>query len=197
MDSTDKKFCYQAFTALFNYPEQELLDNLQLYLEELSELFSLPIPAELQQPLDLTDLEVAYTGLFINRFGGAPAPPYGSVYLEKDAKLMGESCLRVAESYRNEGLNIDSSDEPADFLATELEFLYYLAANEEAAEESDDAAAASSWQTKQADFFSDLLKPWLPEFCQRIKTSDGGHPLYTWCAEVLEKFSGQTREKNN
>jgi TorA maturation chaperone TorD len=129
--STDKKICYQILSAFFNYPEPGLIGNLPLCLEELSSILDLPIPVELKHPPELTDLEVAYTGLFINRLGGAPAPPYGSVYMEPGAKLMGASCLRVAEKYQSEGLNLDASEEPADFLATELEFLYYLASNEE------------------------------------------------------------------
>ena len=189
LNSTERKTCYQILAAIFSYPEQGLVDSLQLCLKDLSHLLDLPIPAELQQPSELTDLEVAYTGLFINRLGGAPAPPYGSIYLGSEAQLMGASNLRVAESYSSEGLNMDASDEPADFLATELEFLYYLVNEEEAAEEDEDATAVANWQQKQSNFCRELLHPWLPVFCQRIKESNGGHPLYSWTAAALKQFS--------
>lgn len=189
LNSTDRKNCYQILAALFNYPEQELLENLSPCLDELSTLLELPITPELNKDISLTDLEVAYTGLFINRLGGAPAPPYGSIYLEAEGQLMGASCLRVAEYYQGEGLNMDGSDEPADFLPTELEFLYYLAAEEEAAEDRQEELAASNLRQKQVTFGQELLHPWLTIFCKRIKKSDDGHPLYTWAADALNRFS--------
>ena len=191
LSSTERKTCYQILAALYIYPEQTLLDSLELCLDELSLSLNLPIPPELKNSPELIDLEVAYTGLFINRLGGAAAPPYGSVYLDVEAQLMGTSSLQVAESYRNEGLNMDGSDEPADFLSTELEFLYYLVAAEEAAEAKQDSAAVSSWQQKQAKFSRELFSPWVSVFSQRVKQSDGGHPLYVWAADALQKFSEQ------
>lgn len=185
----ERKSCYQILAALFSYPETELLEPLERFLAELSTLLGLPLSAELKNTPALLDLEVAYTGLFINRLGGAPAPPYGSVYLDADGQLMGESCLRVADSYRREGLNLDGSDEPADFLATELEFIYYLITAEQSAVAVGDRAAAASWKQKQADFCRELLHPWLAIFCQRLKGSAGGHPLYQWLASALERFS--------
>jgi TorA maturation chaperone TorD len=143
----------------------------------------------LRQSPELTELEVSYTGLFINRLGGAPVPPYGSVYLEAEAQLMGASSLRVAESYRHEGLNMEASDEPADFLATELEFLYFLVNEQETAEQAGDAAAVCNWQQKQTNFCRELLHPWLPVFCQRLKESADEHPLYSWSAAALRQFS--------
>ncbi len=38
---------------------------------------------------ELRTLEVAYTDLFISRLGGAPALPYGSVYLEAESACWG------------------------------------------------------------------------------------------------------------
>ncbi len=159
LNSTERKTCYQILAALFNYPERGLLDCLELHLKQLSTLLDLPLPAELRQPAELTELEVAYTGLFINCLGGVPVPPYGSVYLEAEAQLMGASSLRVAESYRHEGLNMEASDEPADFLATELEFLYYLINEQETAEQAGDGAAVCNWKQKQANFCRELLHP--------------------------------------
>ena len=184
LTSTNRKSCYQILAALFNYPEQTLVTNLARDLSELSTLLNLPLPSELTQAVPVTELEVAYTGLFINRLGGAPAPPYGSIYLEADAQLMGASCVRVAQYYQAEGLNSDASPEPADFLPTELEFLYYLVTEQEQAD-----AASSDLQQKQADFCQELLHPWLGEFCRRIEAAEGGHPLYTWAAAALMRFT--------
>ena len=191
LNNADRISCYQLLAALFNYPEAELLESLERSLAELSTLLARPLPAELKKTPVLLDLEVAYTGLFINRLGGAPAPPYGSVYLDAEGQLMGESCLRVAESYRREGLNLAGSDEPADFLATELEFLYYLITAEQSAAAAGDTAAVSSCKHQQADFCRELLHPWLAIFCQRIQASAGSHPLYLWLSAALLQFSEQ------
>jgi TorA maturation chaperone TorD len=195
LNNTERKSCYQLLAALFNYPEQRLLDSLDRQLNDLSSFLDLPLPSDLLQTPKLIDLEIAYTGLFINSLGGAAAPPYGSVYLETAAQLMGASCLQVAESYRREGLNLAASAEPADFLATELEFLYYLVDAESAAETKGDTSSAAGWKQKQAIFCRELLHPWLPIFCQRIQQKAGGHPLYCWAAEVLIQFC--TREQGS
>ncbi|HEY5674169.1 MAG TPA: molecular chaperone TorD family protein [Malonomonas sp.] len=186
LSHAERASCYQILATLFCYPDKGLLDSLHSSLENLSLFLHLPIPVELKQTPELIDTEVAYTSLFINSLGGAAAPPYGSVYLESAAQLMGASCQQVSDSYRREGLNLDASEEPADFLATELEFLYFLVAEEAAAE---DAEAAAVWKRKQADFSRKLLHPWLSVFCQRVKRSDAGHPLYRWAAEALLLFS--------
>ena len=105
---------YHRIPALFTSPEPTLLDSLDPCLDKLSICFNLPIPTEPKESPELTDLDVAYTGLFINRIGGAPAPPYGA-YLEVAAQLMGTSGSQVTESYRSEGLNLADSEEPAVF----------------------------------------------------------------------------------
>ncbi len=55
------------------------------------------------------------------------APPYGSVYLERERTVMGESTLDVVRRYRQEGLDIsaDFHDAP-DHITAELEFVHFL-----------------------------------------------------------------------
>ena len=191
---TDRKICYEILASLFAYPEQALLDNLSACIDELESLLGVSVPAELKQAIDLTDLEVAYTGLFINSLGGAQAPPYGSVYLDADARLMGESCQRVVKSYSAAGLNLDGSDEPADFLATELEFLYFLTSEEEAVADAGDRQAENDWRNMQSDFFTGLLHCWVPDFCRRIQDGEDVHGFYLWSSVVLQNFCSREQE---
>lgn len=102
---------------------------------------------------------------------------------------MGASNLQIAESYHNEGLNLAASEESADFLATELEFLYYLGNGEASAAQACKAATVAGWRQKQATFCRELLHPWLAVFCQWVKQSESRHPLYSWAADVLTQFS--------
>jgi putative dimethyl sulfoxide reductase chaperone len=123
---SERKRLYAFFARIFSYPDQELTAKLRQ--SEAAEAGRLLPAAPAPPALDAStvELETAYTDLFINRLGGAPAPPYGSVYLERDERLMGQTTLHVAEAYRSEGLSLEGSGEPPDFLPTELEFLYYL-----------------------------------------------------------------------
>jgi TorA maturation chaperone TorD len=190
----ERKRFYAFLSSLFSYPDEELVSALdQGDGIRLSGL--LPGCPEPPQGNALPEeLQVAFTELFINRLGGAPAPPYGSVYIEAEERLMGTSTLSVAEAYRGEGLAVDASPEPPDYLATELEFLYYLVEMEEKALQQGEVEAARKAARKQGDFCRALLHPWVPEFCRRIKQDQGGHPLYRWGAGLLERFCEVERD---
>jgi len=176
---------YAFFVQLFSYPDAELLAELQGETpNELGQLLAAapPAPADLA----LEKLQETFTGLFISRHGGVPAPPYGSVYLD-EGTLMGASTLRVAEAYREAGLVIDGSSEPPDFLATELEYLYFLVGREEEGFKSRDVAAARQATGRQLAFLNDLLLPWLAIFVERLEQA-GADPLYLWGAQRLLAF---------
>jgi len=186
-----RKRLYAFFSSLFAYPDAELLAQLSPgNLEELNLLVpgSAPPPTLPANNL-LEELQVGFTGLFINRLGGAPAPPYGSVYLEASGRLAGPTTMAVAAAYRAEGLAVEGSPEPPDYLATELEFLYFLIQQEEAALTARDIPAARIATGKQSNFFASYLHPWVGEFCRRV-SADGQTPeLYHWGASLLERFS--------
>jgi len=184
----ERKNLYAFLAALFSYPGAEL--SARLREGEAAALAALlptvgPPPAPDATALEL---EVAYTDLFINRFGGAPAPPYGSVYLEQDARLMGQTTLHVAAAYSSQGLAHEGSNEPPDYLPTELEFLYYLVEQEEAALGRRDPAAARTAAEHQARFCRTLLHPWIPAFCDRLEADDRVPPLYRWGSRLLREF---------
>lgn len=187
MNLSERKTCYRIFSQLFAYPEESYLDGLEesavelMAILELSEFDSAGIQT-------VEDLAVAHTELFINRLGGTPAPPYGSVYLDPEGQLMGESSRRVLGAYNGEGLNLDGSSEPPDYLSTELEFLYYLLEETEAALAAGTLDRVAELERKQVEFIGTLLLPWLEPFCQQLLAS-GGHPYYLWLAAALLQFS--------
>ena len=188
-----RKKLYGMLTTFFSYPDEEL-DNL-LQGEgpaEASRLLDAPPLPTLAAPASREELETAYTSLFINRLGGAPAPPYGSVYLEEErAMLMGQTTLQVAEAYQERGLSLTGSSEPPDFLPTELEFLYYLVEQEEQALQRGEVPAAREASRRQADFSRELLHPWIPAFCRRIDEDAETPPFYRWAADLLLRFCRQ------
>ncbi|GAH03838.1 unnamed protein product, partial [marine sediment metagenome] len=75
---------------------------------------------------EIDRLKVDYARLFVGPYS-LLAPPYGSVYLEGERRIMGDSTLNVLAMYRETGLDIaqDFNDAP-DHIAAELEFMYSL-----------------------------------------------------------------------
>jgi TorA maturation chaperone TorD len=106
---------------------------------------------------------------------------------------MGQTTLHVAEAYRSEGLSLEGSGEPPDFLPTELEFLYYLVEQEEQALVRRSGPARTAVE-HQASFCRTLLHPWMPAFCDRLDTDGQAHPLYRWAAGLLRIFCRQEQE---
>ena len=72
------------------------------------------------------ELLVDYTRLFLGPVD-ILAKPYGSVWLDADAPLMGDSTMAVLQHYEDAGFEVDEGfrDLP-DHVAVELEFLYVL-----------------------------------------------------------------------
>lgn len=181
----ERKDLCSLLVQLFSYPDAEL--SKRLAEPALTTLTArLAMPALAGPEIDWTTLEPAYTSLFINRLGGVPAPPYGSIYLDDDGQVMGASSLRVMQSYQQAGLVVDSP-EPPDFLATELEFLYFLVDREE----SGKGAEATRVRTV---FFNELFLPWISPFCQRLAAA-APHPFYAWAATLLLAFCRQEEER--
>jgi TorA maturation chaperone TorD len=138
------------------------------------------------------ELLVEYSRLFIGPFG-VIAPPYGSVYLDGERRVMGDSTMKVIGMYRDEGLS-GSSDvrELPDHVAVELEFMSYLVFKEIKALETSDLRAAAAAVEKQERFSGELLRRWIPPFCEMIKenTENG---FYTALAQCASTFIGGSR----
>ncbi len=188
---------YAMFSALFSYPDLELQEQLlsgRLLLPAQHLPGSQPAP-ELKSDNLLETLQVAFTDLFINRLGGVPAPPYGSVYLDPGQQLHGPSTQAVAAAYQAAGLVLDQTPEPPDFLATELEFLYFLTGQEAPGHQPQEGPAPQSAVAQQACFIEGFVAPWVPEFCRRIVAEPLAHPLYRWSATLLTRFCTAEQER--
>jgi TorA maturation chaperone TorD len=101
-------------------------------------------------------LQAEYVRLFINALPEDPCPPYGSFYLE--GALMGESTVKLRDLYASYGCH---TDEMADHIAVELEFLALLAAM------GDEGAVQDDYQ-----FVWDHLHLWAPAFLARVEEND-------------------------
>lgn len=106
---------------------------------------------------DLLKLQEEYVRLFINSLPEIPCPPYGSFYLE--GTLMGRSTVLLRNLQLEYGLE---SDELADHVAVELEFLGLLTRLEKEARQV---------QQDQAYVLGHFQK-WIPSFLKRVEQHD-------------------------
>lgn len=109
-----------------------------------------------------------YTRLFLGPTT-IPAKPYGSVWLEGEKTVMGDSTMAVLELYREAGFDIDEDfrDLP-DHIAVELEFLYLLIFRENEARMLGDASRLNSLIDLKKRFLSNHLGRWVVPFTSAI-----------------------------
>jgi len=97
-------------------------------------------------------------------------PPYGSIYLDGERKVMGDSTLEVMELYREAGLSIDEDfKELPDHIAVELEFMYYLIHQEVEALVRLNFSRAMEVLKRQDLFLNRFLGPWIEPFCKNMR----------------------------
>lgn len=167
-DLTQTANAYKLISLLYGPPTdglEEILTYLEKTLMKLKPEL-LPRVSEMKTLSDskymLEDLTVDYAKLFIGPFD-LLAPPYGSVYLDGQRQVMGDSTIKVLQLYRQAGLHLsDEFKEPPDHIITELEFMYYLASKY--IETGDE-----QWLLKKEEFFNNYLSQWIKDFAIRIQ----------------------------
>lgn len=197
--------CYRLLSLLF-YPLKEDSIHQETLLEDLTGALETVCPeaaalsAGLKESLSESsteDLLVEYSRLFVGPFE-LKAPPYGSIYLDGERRLMGDSTIEVRELYRQSGLvtSEEFRDLP-DHVTAELEFMYYLAFNElKAILESDavnDAALVAELTEKQRMFMDRYLGKWIFDFCERI-SGNTANPFYKTLAACLSSFIAHDKD---
>ncbi len=114
----------------------------------------------------------AHVRLFVSAPGKVPAPPYASAYTG-DGRLMGPPALAMAERLDRAGLTLDkNSNEPADHLCLELEYLAELVEKSAGANDSEGLAEAASFAREE-------VLPWVGRFRQALAQAD---PPAQWTA---------------
>ncbi|MBF0280038.1 MAG: molecular chaperone TorD family protein [SAR324 cluster bacterium] len=189
--------CNRLLAACFCEPEkvlfieENLCPNLATLLTSIDSESSKFAEAMQQELLETSevDLKVDHAALFIGPFQ-LNAPPYGSVYLEKEGQVMGVSTLRVAQFYEETGIQV-SEKEPADHIAIELEFMSYLFRCEVDAIHQEKKEDQQKFQDLQRVFFKDFLNPWIPIFCQKIE-KHANSQFYRNLAFILNRVAKKT-----
>ena len=115
------------------------------------------------------ELRADYAKLFLGPFT-LLIPPYGSVYLDGERKIMGDSTVEVRSVYRRAGVDISNEFHDApDHIAAELEFMYFLIFKEVEALSESDVGRAVDFLNQQKAFMTDHLCAWVPEFTEKVE----------------------------
>ncbi len=190
---------YNILSLCFTYPDErigswivkgdwieELKQALSLLSEEDYESLLFSFHDFLSEKKGDIPLQLAreYTRLFINAFPHVVAPPYGSVYMEKDGRVFGKTTSEILQFYHRNGFTLkeDLKDLP-DHIAHELEFLGILTSKEAEATGSDRVR----FEEIQMEFFSRFILPWIYSFCQRVM-NESRSPFYRSLAQLTQEF---------
>ncbi|MFB2862571.1 Tat proofreading chaperone DmsD [Aeromonas sp. MdU4] len=116
-------------------------------------------------------LEDAYQCLFVGPYALA-APPWGSVYLDKECVLFGDSTLRLRQWLRVNGIDaFREQNEPEDHIGILLMMAAWLA------------------EDRQAEVLSELiaqhLLPWVPRYLELLQ-QHAEHPFYQGVALLAQ-----------
>lgn len=179
MNKQDYLFCqsarqsvYKGFSECFYLPQNSLyqsIGELIISLDVLESEASSLLKKIHSEPENEKKLIIDFSKLFIGPYS-LLAPPYGSVYLEGDRKIMGDSTLNVIEHYKEAGLAInDDSYEVPDHICVELEFMYFLIFKEIEAIQSKQTDVANQFMNRQPRFFQSHISDWVFQFIQLVE----------------------------
>lgn len=169
---------YRLLAACFYPPsegifEGDLLDNLARVLDGagLEAAAAARTMAEGAAKRRVDELAVEHARLFVGPFK-LEAPPYGSVYLDGDGRVMGDSTLAVRDMYASEGLALsDRFGDMADHIAAELEFVHFLIASCCGALSTGHHGEALRLAGVQRHFLGTFVAPWIGQLCDRIRAA--------------------------
>lgn len=132
-------------------------------------------------------LIVEYSHLFMGPFD-IPAKPYGSVYLDGEKVVMGDSTINAREFYAKAEFEIaDGFCELPDHITVELEFLYLLSFKQLEALSVQNDEDYQSYRSLELEFLEVHLGRWVSDFCRNIR--DNTEVEYYRClADITEAF---------
>ncbi len=132
-------------------------------------------------------LLVDYTRLFLGPVN-AIAKPYGSVWLNGQKTVMGDSTMAVLELYEEGGFEIDEGfRELPDHIAAELEFLYLLTYRANEARRNGEVEALKAITGLKKRFVEEQLRLWIGPFTAAVKAG-AQSGFYRELAELTDRF---------
>lgn len=187
-----RKKIYHALSQTYNLPDKGLTELTGTLVENLCHVnpagtsYS-SLLQEQPAPEKLGELVIDFTRLFIGPYS-PPAPPYGSIYLEAERKVMGDSTMDAESRYGRYGIAVAGNfkDVP-DHIAAELEFMYFLIHREVELIFAGNREAVYNIIFEQQSFMNDHLSRWVPDFTDLV-IQNADMPFYRSLARVTRVF---------
>lgn len=133
------------------------------------------------------NLLIDYSRLFLGPFD-IRAKPYGSVYLEGEKVVMGDSTVALQELYRRGGFELAGDfKEMPDHIAAELEFLYLLIFHENEARQAGESGQLERLTELKREFLGTHLGRWVAPFSESLRQG-AGTTFYQQLAWLTEAF---------
>jgi TorA maturation chaperone TorD len=191
---------YLLLSKSYSMPEKNMLKQLTDLETIVARVYSkaavhaLNMGKEIEKMEIIDPLKVDYSKLFVGPFG-LLAPPYGSIYLEKNKKIMGDSTVNVQNRYKEVGVDISVNfKEPPDHIIAELEFVHYLIKKEIEAIIKGEFNKAVNYLHKQKEFLNSHLGVWIFEFANNIE-SKAETEFYKQLALFTKTFITKDRDE--
>lgn len=128
-----------------------------------------------------------YTRLFLGP-NHIIAKPYGSIWLEGQNTVMGDSTMAVQELYEQGGFDMrEDFREVPDHIAVELEFLYLLIYRENEAQRNGETEALQSKTALRRRFLDEHLGRWIGPFASAV-IAGAQSSYYGRLAELTVRF---------
>lgn len=142
-----------------------------------------PLPQEALQPLTIKfnaeaeeTLSEAWQRLFVGPYA-LPSPPWGSVWLDRESVLFGDSTLALRQWMRENGIQFDmQQNEPEDHFGSLLLLAAWLAENDQHVL----CEQLLAWH----------LFPWSTRFLQKF-VANANHPFYQGLGELAQQTLAQ------
>lgn len=180
---------YRLLSACFYQPEEAFLEEevfgqLKTSMSKASPQFIVETVAleDAFKSVSLEDLQLDYSRLFLGPFE-ILARPYGSIYLDGEKIVMGDSTVRAQELYREGSFDIaEDFCEVPDHVAVELEFLYLITFNMAQNPEGEEKKRLLLLKRM---FLSEHLGAWMSPFADAVRKG-AGTEFYRQLAGVVE-----------
>ena len=197
--STARSLIYSRFSLCYVYPNEKVYASIAAgeWTSEVREALRLLDGKNFDEYLRGIEQAIAgakegeqlamareYTRLFINAFPHVIAPPYGSIYLEKERLVSAKTTSEVLRFYHEAGFTFkeDLHDLP-DHIAHELEFMGILAGEESQASGNEKIKL----EEIQMNFLSRFILPWVPTFCEKV-AEHSRYPFYHYLGNLTKEF---------
>lgn len=184
---------YRILADAFRPPAPELKDALIRLGDHLTVLESgacdtaAGLPEAFTSAGSMEPLKVDYARLFVGPFL-LLAPPYGSVYLDGERRIMGDSTMDVLGHYREMGMDMAENFKDApDHVSAELEFMHALVCRQAEALRTEDGDGLLDSLHRQHAFFVYHPGAWIPDFTGKIM-EHAGTRFYRTLGKVTKRF---------